>query len=292
MFHFLGGLPRAGSTLLCNILAQNPRLHTTQTSGCMDVMFGVRNNWDQLIEHRARPMPRAKTRVLRAILHSYYADVERPVVIDKCRGWVSLIEMIESVLGRPAKVLVPVRDLRDVLASFERLWRARAADGQIAGERENYFQFQTIEGRLAFWMRDDQPVGLAHNRIRDALNRGLGDRLHFVPFGRLTQDPASTLRDIYAFLGEEPYDHDFARVEQVTAEDDGVFGFGELHTIQPAVEPVPPRWPAVLGQAAARYDGLSFWQPVVERQMQTVSADRTAAHPEALGHRPQPVHHP
>lgn len=271
IFHFLGGLPRSGSTLLCNILAQNPRLHTTQTSACMDVMFGVRNNWDQLIEHQAHPMPQAKRRVLREILNSYYADVERPVIIDKCRGWVSLLEMADSVLDRPAKIIVPVRDVRDVLASFERLWRQQAASGQVPGERENYFQFQTTEGRIAFWMRDDQPVGLAYNRIRDAVTRlrgtGLSDRLHFVPFERLTADPAGTLSDIYQFLEEPHFEHDFDYIEQVTTEDDRVFGFTGLHTIRSRIEPIAPRWPEVLGDAAQRYDGLNFWKPLVQEQI-------------------------
>ena len=51
-FYFIAGLPRSGSTLLANILAQNPKFHTTSTSGVMDVMFGVRNNWDNLIEFK------------------------------------------------------------------------------------------------------------------------------------------------------------------------------------------------------------------------------------------------
>src|SRR5581483_9536721 len=101
-FVFLGGLPRSGSTLLCNILAQNPAIHSTATSGCMDVLFGVRNSWDQLIEHKANPdregNNRTKLRVLHAILQAYYADVERSVIIEKCRGWISLLEMAERML--------------------------------------------------------------------------------------------------------------------------------------------------------------------------------------------------
>lgn len=267
-FYFLGGMPRSGSTLLCNILAQNPRFHTTQTSGCMDVMFGVRNSWDKLVEHQAHPKPDAKRRVLRAILESYYADVERPVIIDKCRGWVSLIEMTEVVLEQPVKILVPVRDVRDVLASFEMLWRRHAAQGQISGEQENYIQFQTIEGRTAYWMREDQPVGLAWNRIRDAVNRGFEDRLHFVPFDQLTKTPENTLREIYTFLDEPHFEHDFDHVEQVTQEDDRVFGFEGLHTIRSKVEPIAPRWPKVLGDAAQQYESMNFWRPLVQAQTQ------------------------
>lgn len=120
-YYFVAGMPRSGSTLLCNILAQNPRFHVTGTSGIMDIMFGVRNSWDNLIEFKAAPNEAAKVRVLRGILDSYYSNEERPVVFDKCRGWLSLIEMAEMVLGHNAKILVPVRDIRDVLASFEKL---------------------------------------------------------------------------------------------------------------------------------------------------------------------------
>ncbi len=259
-FHFIAGLPRSGSTLLCNILAQNPRFHVTGTSGIMDVMFGVRNQWNNLVEFKAAPNPDGELRVLRGILHNYYADTDKPVVFDKCRGWLSLLEMAEAVLGRKAKVLVPVRDVRDVLASFEKLWRKTAATKQVAQESASYFQFQTVEGRTEMWMRSDQPVGLAYNRIKDALARGYGDRMFLVDFDDLTTDPEGTMKRVYGFLGEDSYPHDFDHVDQVTHEDDSVHGFVNLHTIRSKVEPMSPQWPTVLGQFADRYAQLNFWK--------------------------------
>src|SRR4051794_4991565 len=50
---FISGLPRSGSTLLANLLAQNPRFHASATSGILDVVFGVRNHWDQLPQFQA-----------------------------------------------------------------------------------------------------------------------------------------------------------------------------------------------------------------------------------------------
>lgn len=261
-FYCLGGLPRAGSTLLCNVLAQNPDFHVTHTSGCMDVMFGVRNQWDNLIEHKAHPDNEAERRVLRAIPEAYYADIAKPIIVDKCRGWVSLIEMYEWVFGTKAKVLVPVRDLRDVLASFEKLWRLHAGKSQLQGEAQNYFDFQTVQGRCEFWCRRDQSVGLAVNRIRDAVQRGFRDRMHFVDFDELVRRPAETLEAIYDFLGEPRFTgHDFDNVEQVTTEDDSVHGFDNLHTIRPAIRPVGPQGEAVLGNVANHYKNESrFWE--------------------------------
>jgi sulfotransferase len=257
-YYFIAGLPRAGSTLLCNILAQNPRFHTTGTSGIMDVMFGVRNQWDSLIEFKASPNDPAKLRVLRGILDNYYSDIEKPVVFDKCRGWLSLLEMAESVLGHKAKVLVPVRDMRDVLASFEKLWRENAKNSQTQPP-EQYFQFQTVEGRVNSWLAGDQPIGLAYNRIHDAIVRGFGDRMYFVQFERLTSEPEKVMSEIYRFLGEEPFSHDFNYVEQVTVEDDSVHGIKNLHAIRHKVEPMEPQWQKVLGPFAEQYGNMNFW---------------------------------
>lgn len=259
-FYFLGGLPRAGSTLLANILNQNPDIHATQTSGCMDIIFGVRNQWNNLIEHKASPNDEALQRVLNGIINNYYSNIEKPIVIDKCRGWCSLIEMAEYAFGHKIKILVPVRDFRDVLASFELLWRKQANKGQMLGERENYMQFQSVAGRCAYWVRDDQPIGLAHRRIKDAIHRGFRDRLHFVPFEQLTTNPELAMNGVYQFLGEPHFKHNFDYVEQITQEDDKVFGFEGLHTIRNKVEPIPPRYPSVLGKVADTYAEASFWQ--------------------------------
>jgi sulfotransferase len=120
--YFISGLPRSGSTLLANILAQNPRFHSTATSGILEILFMVRNGWDNVLEFRAA-VDRAenevdKVRVLRGILEAYHTGRGRPVVFDKSRSWLAHLELAEKLLDRPAKVLVPVRD---VLASFERL---------------------------------------------------------------------------------------------------------------------------------------------------------------------------
>ena len=259
-FYFIAGLPRSGSTLLANILAQNPRFHTTSTSGIMDVMFGVRNSWDKLVEFQATPNEEAKIRVLRGILESYYADIEKPVVFDKCRGWLSLLEMAETVLGYKAKVLVPVRDIRDVLASFEKLWRDSSRTGQVVQESSNYFKFQTAQGRCDTWLAPDQPVGLAYNRITDALVRGFTDRMFFVDFDDLTGKPEQAMKSIYEFLGEEKFTHNFDHVEQVTWEDDTVHGFKGLHNIRSKVAPLPTQWPTVLGPFAEQYSKLNFWK--------------------------------
>ncbi len=264
ILHMLSGMPRSGSTLLACLLAQNPRIHSTETSGCMDMMFGMRAQWPNLIEHQASP-PSEETirRLFRGVLEAYHGDKEEPVIIDKCRGWLNLVETAEFALEREIKILVPVRDLRDVLASFEKLWQKNRHSKYVLGEGDNYQQFQSMEGRLRWWMRQDQTTGLAVSRIIDAVRRGYRDRMHFVDYDLLTQQPLDTMNAIYDFLGEDHFTHDFDNIEQVTSENDEVHGIPGLHTIQNVLKPSTPQYPKVLGNAVAEFsDAARFWESI------------------------------
>lgn len=257
--YFIGGLPRSGSTLLCNILAQNPRFNATSTSGILDVMFNVRNFWDTLIEFQASPNPEGKKRVLKGILMNYHKQ-EKPVVFDKSRGHLAYIEMLEHALGEKIKIIVPIRDIKSIMASFEKLHRKTAALRQPVAERKrsDYFLAQSVRGRCEILLREDQPLGLAGSRVLDAIQRGFRDRLHFVDFDNLTSNPETTLKGIYEFLGEEYYAHDFNNVEQVTYEDDDVHGIVGLHDIRPKVEYKSPDWATILGSWAKEYDKFNI----------------------------------
>jgi len=258
--YFLAGLPRSGSTLLANILAQHPQIHVTPTSGVVDMLVQVRNGWDRNDAFQAmerKLSERVKGNVLRAMLQAYFSHVDQPICIDKNRYWAEFLEMgAELVGGRDrVKVLVTVRYLRDVFASFESLYRKTSALGQLPQEANMALKFKTALGRAEVFIDDAQPVGRAYNAIRDAVTRGWKDRMHFIDYEDLTRRPKAVMERIYGFLGEEPHEHEFEHVEQVTFEDDLVYGFKDLHLIRPKVEPQPPSWPKV-------YDDAVFQSPV------------------------------
>ena len=247
--------------MLTNILGQNPNFHVSSTSGILDIIMNVRNMWQKLPEFKATPNEAGKIRVLKGILNNYYGDVEKPIVFDKSRGWVAQLEFVENLLGRKAKILVPVRDITEILTSFEMIWRRDSKTRQVPQEAKHFIDFQTIRGRCSVWMKPEQPVGIAYNRVRDALHRGFADRMHFVEYDDLTNFPKQTMDSIYKFLEEEPFEHDFADVKQITHEDDTQFGFSELHTIRSKVEPKPKMALSVLGTDVCNlYRNCEFWR--------------------------------
>lgn len=257
--HFVCGLPRSGSTLLCNLLAQHPDVHTTPTSACHETLFVLRNNWHNWVEHKAaKELADDKNlqRVLHATLHAYH-DTDKPVVIDKGRGWTSLLELAEFALGKEAKVLVPVRNIAQIVASMEKLHRKAA---HRRGDQGDYFDAQTVQGRANHVLSKDGVLGLAYNRLKDVAQRGLADRLLLVEFDALTKNPDEVMDEVWSFLGMESPEHNFEDVKQVTTEDDSVHGL-DLHTIRPKVEPVADDSATILGEELAKsMEGAEFWR--------------------------------
>lgn len=268
-YFFISGLPRSGSTLLCNVLAQNPRFHVTSTSGIIHILVNVRNIWDSFPEFKTMSEEKSeasKARVMRGILDTYFADAERPVVFDKSRGWLAWMELAEVILGDKPKVLVPVRDLREVYASFEKMYRETTSTRQLPQEQQNFLAMRTVAGRYQLLSGQDAVVGNAVMNIRDALYRGWGQQMHFIDYDRFTNNPKGTLRDIYDFLGEDQFTHDFDHVEQVTQEDDLVWVWKNLHKIRPKIEPQAPQAKKYLPKAlreSLKADSR-FWEEVLK----------------------------
>jgi len=257
--YFLAGLPRSGSTLLANILAQNSSIYVTPTSGIVDMLVQVRNSWDRNSAFQAmgrQDSEHVKERVLHSMLQAYFSHIDQPICIDKNRYWAEYLEMAAVLAGGKdqVKVLVTVRDLRDVLASFERLYRKTSALGQLPQEAGMALKFKTALGRVETFVDEAQPVGRAYNAIRDAVTRGWVNQMHFIDYEDLTSRPDRTLAHTYQFLEVEPYEHDFECVRQTTFEDDFVYGLKDLHTIRPKVEPQQPQWPGIFDDAVFQSD--------------------------------------
>lgn len=229
--NFIGGLPRSGSTLLTNILLQNPKFQTTATSSLLEFMLQVRDNWKKLEGHTTYPDGQDKWGVIKSIMQSYH-NTDKNVIFDKNRGWSSHIEFIEKVTGEKAKIIACVRNLEDICSSFEKLYRKNRAEGEIHGEFSNS-KMKTIDGRVGVWTADEGVIGRPYVSLMDTVQRGLGDRILFFPYESWTSNPEYWFTRLYDFIGEDFYQHDFNNIEQTIRENDAGYGWGnDLHEIK------------------------------------------------------------
>jgi len=229
--NFIGGLPRSGSTLLTNILLQNPNFQTTATSSLLDFLLQVRDNWNKLEGHKNYEDGQDKWGVIKSILQSYH-NTDRPIIFDKNRGWSTHVEFIEKITGRKAKVIACVRNLEDICTSFEKLFRKNRADGEIHGEFSNP-QMKNLDGRIGVWTSDEGVLGRPYVSLIDTIQRGLGDRILLFPYEGWTTDPQFWFTQLYNFIEEPYYQHDFTNIEQIIRENDAGYGWGpDLHEIK------------------------------------------------------------
>jgi sulfotransferase len=114
-------LPRAGSTLIQNILGQNPDIHTTPTSGLYEMLAASRTIFTDGLEFKAQDEEQLLTGFkgyLKGGLYGFYEDLtDKPYVIDKCRGWGSEWEFVNAFDPNP-KMICMIRDEIPIQASF------------------------------------------------------------------------------------------------------------------------------------------------------------------------------
>jgi sulfotransferase len=219
-FHFLAGLPRSGSTLLADILCQNPAIHASSTS-VMDRTYGrlgalwseVSPEGVQAMLHRDERGAEARmTRYLKAGLEAWYEDVDRPVVVDKGRYWINHLEQLQ-VTHPQSKVICTVRNPLTCFASVQKL-HARFPVLRDGPENEPLFA-----KTLRYFDPQKGMIGSNLVRVEDKL--ALPRRwpsLVWVVFEELVRHPKRAVQKLYADLELPWHEHDFERVEP-TAQD-------------------------------------------------------------------------
>ncbi len=257
MIHFFAGLPRSGSTLLGSLLAQHPKLHVTATNDLVEMVVSARNSWVGYDSFRAQGLEKVKPRIktaIREMMRGFYSEeLSQDIsVLDKSRAWPAYIDLLEEVFERKVKIICPVRDLRDILASFEKLHRKNPLTAPH-GQGDSYFQQQTVFGRCQHWMGMDGTVGVAGRRIIDALDRGYRDRFFFVPYEKLIMDPWSICLQVFAFLGVRPIEVDIDNIQGPdNSRDVDVWGL-PLHTLRDKFESFESDWQTILPKEVSQW---------------------------------------
>lgn len=244
-YHFISGMPRSGSTLLCNLLSQNPRFRATGTSPLPFFLNALSDVWNKSPEAKANYNDEDRRHMMFSVLENYHLPFEQEVIFDKSRAWPSHIENLTNILQRKPKILVTTRFMPAIIASCEKIWRKEIA-------RHGYIPdgMHTLKERVNYWCDGTQMVGSSYNVLKDAVQRGHKDCMYHIDFYNLSVNPRQVLQGIHDFLEEPWFEYDFNNVEQVIHEKDEFHGFSPnaLHTIRPKVELPPADFVDVLGQ--------------------------------------------
>jgi sulfotransferase len=254
--HFVSGLPRSCSTLLCNLLAQNPRVHSTGSSPLHEIGYVARNVFktDEVKSMQPLDAERMYLDYVKGGIQSAFDSLtDRPVVVDKNRSWIGHLDQLFKIFP-DAKVLVPVRDVRGIISSMEKKFRQHPSP--INGpEGQNPQTWTTVEKRAQGWL-SSPPVGIAIERLHEAVSR-FKSKLLFVHAEDLTSEPKETMERVWKYLEEEPFKHEFNNVEQYTQEHEIGWPYGD-HTVRKEVKPLEKDWHDILGKQFSDVIGQKF----------------------------------
>ena len=242
--HTITGLPRSGSTLLCNVLNQNPRFYASSTSPLGMVIQNVSKSFSESPETVSYLLNDPKTPVrikdsAKALADEWYKG--KGVVFDKGRIW-SHMGLIHQDLYPKGKMIVMVRDPRDVFASIEKQHRkepmlktADMADSAFA--------------RADTLLSPEGMIGGTIIGVMDLINRKLP--VVFVRYEDFTEYPERTMKTIYEAIREKEYKHDFDKVVNVSEDKDETYYNKFPHEGSGKIQRVPSEWDKYIGEELA-----------------------------------------
>ncbi len=231
--HFISGLPRSGSTLLAAILRQNPRFNAGISSPVGSLFMALQGAMSRRNEAAILIDEAQKRELLKGLFDNYYHAIHLDhVVFDTNRAWCSKLATLVKLFPE-AKVICCVRHVPWIMDSIERLVRENAF------ELSGLFGFEslnTVYTRVNRLAASDGLVGFALDALREAFWGDHADRLILIGYEALAKNPEATMRQLYRFLNEPWFAHDFDNVEYEANEFDLALGTPNLHKVRRKVE--------------------------------------------------------
>jgi sulfotransferase len=217
------GLPRAGSTLLCQLLAQHPEIYCEgHSSPLCNTLLGMRrmisedtfflSQLDQGFERSYAHLASA----MRGYLRGWYHDCERAMVVDKNRAWLHAVELLLQ-LEPDAKLIVCLRELGQIYGSIE-AQHQRTILIDFIDHLADYDRF----GRANMLFAKDKTIGsplISLHAVLD-LPKSVQEHLYFLRFEDLMVQPAACMSHVFSWLGLSPCQIDPERISSAPEESD------------------------------------------------------------------------
>jgi sulfotransferase len=247
--HVITGLPRSCSTLLCNILNQNPDFYATDTSIVPALCQSAVSTWSNSpdfkgnLYHERERYDGKVTRTVQGLWDSWHTKDgcfdafhkegqqigPDSMCFDKSRWWLHQLNLFFTAFPE-GKVIITIRDLREVFASccrYQIKYGLYDSTPNIVAKTLDALALSMFSTPGPPQITDSGTKGLIGRPlmgIHDLFFRGMEEdpRIMFVKGEDLCKSPKSTMAKVYTFLDAPPFEHNFESVENVTREPDFV----------------------------------------------------------------------
>jgi sulfotransferase len=261
------GLPRAGSTLLCQMLAQHPEIQCEGLSSPLcNLVLGLRRmvSDDQFflsqLDHSFETSYAHLASAMQGFLRGWNRDCTKKAVVDKNRAWLHAIELLLQIEPE-AKLLVCLRELGQIYGSIE-AQHQRTIFLDFIDHLADFDRF----GRADQLFAKDKTIGaplISLHAVPD-LPKAVQAHLYFVRFEDLVEQPTACMSHIYTWLGLSPFEINPEKLEMMgPQESDSHYHMKYLHqqserVTKPKRYEIPPRIQAQIETACTWYYQLYY----------------------------------
>lgn len=269
-YFFLAGLPRSGNTLLSSILNQNPDIQVSANSNISFIMHYL-NNLHNDLNTKNFPDTKSLNNLIKSVLDSYYQNWECKYIIDRGPwGTPDNLNILQNYLQNEVKIIVTVRDIVEILASFLRLNLTDILNERMVqeinyGGRFNETYKSDIELYCELLMAPNGQIEKHLLSLYNLLKEENKKYLHILEYNDLVNNPQESIQEIYKFLNIKYYNnHNFKKIEQFNV--NGVYYNDEvyiknLHNLKEKIEFSDYNISDILPKnIVKKYSGLEFWK--------------------------------
>lgn len=234
----MAGLPRSGSTVLSAILNQNPDVYASPQTDLINLLYNLETGIANFESYKAGLLHQGFASVMHKMADTFYHHIDKPVIIDKNRGWGTPYnwDNLSGYVSKDGKVIVTMRPILEVLASFVKISRA-------SQKVTKHLQYLNKDLWVASYREETDamvdnlmmPNGEIDRAVFSVANlmQNHHDKVHVVWFDDLLNNPNTTLKGVEKFLGLDCYDYDFNKIQSVDRHDDlAGYGIAGLHDVK------------------------------------------------------------
>jgi len=237
-YHFLTGLPRSGSTVLSALINQHPEIYASPQTELLEMIFQIQNVMHFSESYNAEIRKPGYQNVIKKITDNFYSDVNKPIILDKNRGWGTPYNMenVMPIVNQNPKIVVTLRPIVEILASFTALCNKNPNNTIDKGLSESDFwpiYYRNYEdARCEYMMRPNGEIDQAILSISN-LQQNHKDSSFFLWYEDLVFSPEIKLQELYNFLGTKPFKNNFNNIEETDKHNDMAgYGIKNLHAIK------------------------------------------------------------
>jgi sulfotransferase len=237
-YHFMAGLPRSGSTVLAAILNQNPHVYASPQTDLIGLLYKLESEIPSFESYKAGLLHQGFASVMHKMADTFYSHIDKPVIIDKNRGWGTPYnwDNLSPYVSADGKVILTMRPILEVLASFVKVSRA-------SQKITNNQQYLNPNLWVSNYRNETDAIVdnlmMANGEIDRAifsianLVKNHKDKVCVVWFDDLLDSPEATLNRIYSFLGMESFEHNLGKIVSVDKHNDlAGYGIAGLHDVK------------------------------------------------------------